>query len=127
MFPSASSPCIICHNQGDTLKKTKLQRIERLVEDLDETVDIRYNLSFGFHVHSHCRFGISCSKLSSFDSECNRIIDRIHNKIITAAVMDDDRIYRKILELCRGDFPTAYHNLETLRYQHRKRYENESN
>ncbi len=115
MYPP-NSPCIICHSQGDQWKLAKLRQMEQLCSGLEGTDSVRHNLNTGLRVHSGCRYGLSCSKLSSFDNECNAVVRSIANKLVTVAVSSDDAIYNQILELCRGDFPGAYRELERIHH-----------
>ena len=120
MYYGTASPCVICHDHGDQSKKNKLMRMEQLVRDLPEDDTIRYPLMWG--IHSHCRYGIHCSRLSSFDTECGNITRRIERKVITAA-LKDEAIYHQILELCRGDFATVYRNLEDIHLKYSNKSE----
>ena len=109
-----SSPCIICH-EPRTHKKDKLRRIEELCRGFsDDTHGMSLNVEWG--LYSHCRYGLSCHKLNSYDRECRDIASRIERTLIDA-ILSNDRLYHDIYELCRGDFPSVCSAIEHIHYK----------
>ncbi|ADL35994.1 hypothetical protein bpr_II054 (plasmid) [Butyrivibrio proteoclasticus B316] len=120
------SPCFICHNKGDQMKLMKLQRLKEMCEDSDaEKCDIRKSHinSFTWGIHSHCRFGLSCPELESFDSSCRRIAEDIEERLIQIAMCGSDKEYHDIHDMLRGDFSAVCHAMDIIR--HTSRYKGE--
>lgn len=120
MIYPPNSPCMVCHDKGDWQKKTKLQRMELLCSSLSESAEIRHSPDMGLRVHSRCRYGLSCTALTSFDNECNLMARQLSGKLVAAAVSEDDSVYHELFELCRGDFPACYRELEFIHNKFRK-------
>jgi len=120
MIYPPNSPCMVCHDKGDWQKKAKLQRMELLCSSLSESAEIRHSPDMGLRVHSRCRYGLSCTALTSFDNECNLMARQLSGKLAAAAVSEDDSVYHELLELCRGDFPACYRELEFIHNKYRK-------
>lgn len=114
-FSGVLSPCIVCHNHGDYMRKNKLLEIERLCSPFEAEHEFESNVYTVLRTHSKCRYGLRCPELDRFDNECNAIARCISGKIVTAVVTGDNKVYHRLIELCRGDFPAAYHYLERIR------------
>lgn len=114
-YLSASSPCMICHQHGDSMKKEKLRRMEDICHRNNLTGDGNsYHFNWGFN--SHCRYGLPCPTLRQFDMDCERLAQRVE-PLIAQLAKSGSPDYHQVLNLCRGDFPAVYNMLETI---HRK-------
>ena len=89
MIYPPNSPCIVCHDKGDWQKKAKLLKMEQLCSSLSESAEIRHSPDMGLRVHSRCRYGLSCTALTSFDNECNLMARQLSGKLAAAAVSEE--------------------------------------
>ena len=113
-----ASPCVVCHIPCDTMKRETLRRLEELCHDAtDDRHGIRCSFLWG--LHSRCRYGLTCTKLQQFDSECRLTAGRIERKIVDA-VFRSDVTYFKMYKLCRGYFPQVCDELERIRAELKK-------
>ncbi len=114
MMPN--SPCMICHQHGDSLKKDKLRRMEDICRrnNIVNTNNKIYYFNWGFH--SHCRYGLDCPSLRQFDRECEQIAHLLEPKIAAIAA-SGSKDYHALLDLCRGDFPAVYNELEAIHHK----------
>lgn len=112
-IPGMASPCVICRDPRDGMKRERLREIEELCSGASDDRH-RIRASFEWGLRTRCRYGIPCQKLSQFDSECRMTAGRIERKLVDAVLGSADT-YRRIYGLCRGYFPQVCREIEMIR------------
>ncbi len=112
------SPCYVCHNKGDHMIELRLRQMEETCQMAGiSKSESRHNYMWG--IHSHCRYGLSCSDLEQFDRECETLARNVEPYItgLAEAYAKDEKYataYHEVLDLCRGYFPAVYRQLEMI-------------
>lgn len=119
MYPNRTMPCVICKEKNYNPELDRLKKLQTLVNTHVTKVDFdnaQYHYLMDFHVHSRCRYGLSCPHLKHSDTKANTIAQDISDKLIQLAI-NGGPAYHTALRLCQGFFPNIYSNLNCIRRQ----------
>lgn len=133
---SGTVPCMICHDKHNSGSLEQMKAIQQFLENnarnkmISNKAVIDDNVSFinafTMSTHNHCKYGLSCSHLTSMTNEANNIARDI-DKTIVQYIKDADKgqLY-DLLYFMRGYFPQAYTAIERQWYVYHKK-EGETN
>ena len=110
-----NSPCMVCSQKSNTLK---LHQLQRLLNELQGIVkeDLReYNYRFNWHNHTNCRYGLHCNDLSQYDRRCDSICEELSPFIEYVCKTNNEELYHRIYNICRGDYPQVCRDMEMLK------------
>lgn len=112
-------PCSTCRNHGDQMMKQALLNLSTLCRDFHPAEEHRHQERLPWHIHSSCRYQISCPDLRQFDMECKRIAEDMDEKLIAIAT-EHSPLYHKVLGYLQGNFPAVHAALERIYYQNKE-------
>lgn len=105
--------CLTCHDKDRTMQYNKLNRILIMCRTLEQREN-RYEVD---RYNARCKYGLSCSDLTSWENKINQQLRKIATYM--DSIVENDRLYRETLDLLRGEFPITYRQLEVIRHQRR--------
>ena len=104
------TPCIVCHQKGNTYLSSKLHRmIQMLQAKYPHPTDA---LSLIWHINIKCQYGLYCPDLTRTESELNQLSFEINRYLYSVVEARDTDMYHQSLQYLRGDFPEVYTQLE---------------
>jgi hypothetical protein len=111
--------CIMCRQLSSNTKLQKLQLIkQRLNQFKVEPSKTTEHFMWGSNIR--CKYGITCPKLQKMNRDISTLCKQIEPYLISVTKSNDSKTYYEILQLMRGDFPSAYSKMERMYRINRK-------
>ena len=104
----------MCRDKGNGIKTRKLETILSRLKSYGIKPETGKRIPFTWDIYEKCRYGITCPDLKQTESRNIILTREIDKYLIPLAESKDIRKMQEILQLLRGDFPSAYNYVNQM-------------
>ena len=115
---SVTAVCINCKAKNNTSALDQINRIGLLLKHIEVPERRgRFRPKFTWGINPRCPYGMQCASIRRNKIRAEKAAHRLEDKMIAAALGDDERLYREVLNHLRGHFPAVYRSLEEIHHK----------